>query len=203
MGTACGLELPGQRQRPNAEPSVPPPVQPWGVATVQPRRVGVVQPTGPHGVVSPACGDWEHGFCAMRARWGRIPFDRARWGRIPFDRAGAFRSRAVALQPAKRAAAYSQGRKPLDSRPTLPLEPPKGAAGRPPRTRVGRPFGACDPLLGAGIPRLPPGAIGGRLLPEPDDTRPGLNTAGTAPGPHTGPAFMPQNRCSCRGPVSR
>ena len=33
MGTACGLELPGQRQRPNAEPSVPPPVQPWGVAT--------------------------------------------------------------------------------------------------------------------------------------------------------------------------
>ncbi len=101
----------------------------------------------------------------------------------------------------------ARGGSPWIPAPTIPLEPPKGATGRPPRTRTGRPFGACDPLLGAGIPRLPPGAIGGRLLPEPDGTRPGLSTTGRTPRPHTRPTSMPHNHCPlaprCRLPWVR
>ena len=87
------------------------------------------------------------------------------------------------------------------------LEPPKGATGRPPRTRIGRPFGAWRLFPGSGIPRLPPGAIGGRLLPEPDGTRPGLSTTDTGPPPHTRPPLRLGNRCPlaprCRFPWVR
>ncbi len=135
---------------------------------------------------------------------------RARWGRIPFDRPRAPWACAVALQPAKRAAAYSQGRKPLDSRPTPRHEPPKGGD-RPSLAHPDRsPLRGLAALLGAGIPRLPPGAIGGRLLPEPDGTRPGLRTAQARRRPRTRPTSIPDNRwplaprCrlpSVRGPV--
>ncbi len=157
--------------------------------------------TGP----SVLCDACPLGPDALRARrWGQMRFDRARWGRIRLGRARpgetrsehprTFRSRAVALQPAERAAAYSQGRKPLDSRPTLRPEPPDGGDRPFPAHPDRPPLRGLAALPGAGIPRLPPGAIGGRLLPEPAGTRPGLNTTGRTPRPHTGPTFMPHNR---------
>ena len=203
MGTACGLELPGQRQRPNAEPSVPPPVQPWGVAT----RLAVgCRRRSSRGLSAPS----SRGVSASSSRRGPTVSSplHAGTGSMGFVRcvpAGAGYPLTVPAPSGPEPLPHSprSGRQPIarGGSPWIPaprcvMSPRRGATGRYPRTGTGRPFGAWRLFPGFGIPRLPPGAIGGRLLQEPDDTRPGLNTAGRRPWSHTSPTSIPHNRCS-------
>ena len=68
-----------------------------------------------------------------------------------------------------RSGAYSRRRKPTDCRPNMRLEPQDGGD-TPFPTPGPDALRGLWPSARAGVPRLPIGALSGRLLPEPDST---------------------------------